>query len=168
MFSKAIALGATIISLASLITWTAILEGRGGSAVRGTAVVESVAADSSRATVKVTGAKPGAEYAWHVHSGNCGATGPIFGNAASYPVLAADRDGRASGSVTLPAAVSTTGEYSVRVHKSKSDLTPIACGTFKAQNDAGMGAGVPLDSTTAWPMDSMKTTPMPKDTLTKP
>jgi hypothetical protein len=163
MFSKAIALGATVVSLASLTTWTAVLEGRGGSAVRGTATVESVGSDSTRATIKVTGAKAGSEYAWHVHSGACGTSGQIFGDAKKYPAIKADRDGNATGSIVLPAAAPTSGDYSVTVHKSTSNLTPISCGTLKSGTQDGMSAGVGTDTVKAWPKDSMKPMPMPKD-----
>ena len=175
MLSKTITMVVTLASLATLTTWTAVLEGKGGSAVRGTATVESVGTDSARATVQVTGAKAGAEYSWHVHSGACGIKGPIFGDAAQYPSIKADRDGNASGTVVLAAAVPASGDYSVTVHKSKKDLTPVACGTLKRSMKDGMAAGVSMDSMHTMPMDSMKSMPMhmpmdsttPKDTLPK-
>jgi hypothetical protein len=121
-----------------------MLQPAGDSRLSGSAVVEAVTADSTRATIQVAGAKPGSDLAWHIHFGACGGKGRIFGAQTAYPVLKAGPDGKAMGSVTLPAALSAAGEYSVTVHKSSTDMTPAACGGLKAA-----GGGPAPDSSIA-------------------
>jgi hypothetical protein len=138
--------GLVLTAPALTATWTAVLAPTAGSKVSGSAVVETLGADSARATIRLSGAMPGSEIPWHIHSGACGAKGQILGNASGYPALKARQDGSANGTVTLPVAMPVSGEFTVTVHKSKTDMAPAACGTLKPQAAA----------------------PMPKDTTTRP
>jgi hypothetical protein len=142
MVVRAITLSLAALTLVAAPKWTAMLQPFGDSRLSGTAVVEGVTVDSTRATIQVAGAKPGSDLAWHVHSGACGGKGQIFGAQSAYPALKAGPDGKAMGSVTLAAALASSGEYSVTVHKSSTDMTPAACGGLKSTGapvpDSGM------------------------------
>lgn len=141
MAVRAMTLGLAALSLAGAPLWRATLEPKDGSTVRGTATVEAVGTDSSRATVQITGAKSGSTVAWHIHNGACAAPGPVFGSASAYPVLKVGSDGSAQATVTLAGAPPASGTYSVSVHKSAADMTPVACGALAADNS------MPNDST---------------------
>lgn len=131
MFSKTLAIAATLSVSAALTNWTAVLTGVDGSPVAGTAVVAAVTPDSLRASVRVTGAQAGAEYPWMVHRGTCGANGAVFGNVEQYPNIQVGQDGTGQATALLAMAVPAEGDYSVHVHKSTTDLALIACGTLK-------------------------------------
>lgn len=142
MAVRALTLSLMALAAASAPKWTATLQPTGGSQVKGSAVVEAVAADSTRATIQVTGAKAGSDLAWHIHGGACGADGQIFGAPTAYPPLKAGPDGTAAGVVTLPAVLPTSGEYSVTVHKSATDMAPAACGALKAAGPPAPDSGM--------------------------
>jgi len=131
MAIRAITLSLAVLAFAAAPKWTAMLQPAGDSQVSGSAVVDAVAADSTLATIQLNGAKPGSELAWHIHFGACGSNGKIFGAQSAYPTLKAGPDGKATGSVTLPVALPASGEYSVMVHKSATDMAPAACGALK-------------------------------------
>lgn len=146
------------LSLAAPTNWKATLKATDNSLVAGTATVEAVGADSTRATVKVTGAKAGSELAWHIHTGACGAQGKIVGPPAAYTSIKVGPDGNAKGTAVLPSAPPTTGEYAVTVHASTTDMTPVACGALTP--DTSMPK--PME------MDSMKAMHHPDSTKTRP
>ena len=146
------------LSLAAPTNWKATLKATDNSMVAGTATVEAVGADSTRATVKVTGATAGSELAWHIHAGACGTKGEIVGPAAAYPSIKAGADGNADGSVVLPIAAPTTGEFAVTVHTSTTDMKPVACGALTPDTSLPK----PME------MDSMKTMHHPDSTKTRP
>jgi hypothetical protein len=131
MAVRTITLSLAVLTFAAAPKWTAMLQPTGDSRLSGSAVVEAVSADSTLATIQLSGAKPGSDLAWHIHSGACGGKGQIFGAQSAYPTLKAGPDGKATGSVTLPAALPPSGEYSVTVHKSVTDMSPAACGGLK-------------------------------------
>lgn len=148
MFTKAIPLGLGSLVALTLIaptTWKATIAATDGSRLAGSAVVEPIGTDSTSATVKLTGAKAGSELAWHIHNGACGTKGPIVGPAGAYPAIRVGPDGGATSTAVLPMAPPTTGSYAVTVHKSTTDLTPVACGDLKA--DTSPPAPAPADTT---------------------
>jgi hypothetical protein len=111
--------------------WSATLEPAGDSGVRGTAFVEQ--GDSvTHAKLSINGAKAGDELPWHVHAGVCPTPGAPVGGAAPYSPIKIGEGGRGEATATLPTRLSQTGQYSVNVHRSKSDMSSIACGTLKA------------------------------------
>jgi hypothetical protein len=142
-----------MLSAATLTTWTAVLESKGGSDIRGTATVESLGADSARATIQLTGAKAGTAYNWAIHSGSCGSKGQLFGKESQYTAITADQSGRVTGTATIAAPAPSKGDYSVTVFKSKARNTPVSCGTLKPSN----GNGMQMDSTGAMTTDSTST-----------
>lgn len=146
------------LSLAAPTNWTATLKASDNSQVAGTATVETVGTDSTRATVKVTGAKAGSELAWHIHTGACGAKGEIVGPATAYPGIKVGPDGNADGTAVLPIAAPTSGEFAVTVHQSTTDMTPVACGALTP--DTSMPK--PME------MDSMKTMHQADSTKPRP
>lgn len=146
------------LSLAAPTNWKATLKATDNSQVAGTATVETVGTDSTRATVKVTGAKAGSELAWHIHTGACGAQGEIVGPPAAYTSIKVGPDGNATGNAVLPSAPPTTGEYAVTVHASTTDMKPVACGALTP--DTSMPK--PME------MDSMKTMHQADSTKTRP
>jgi hypothetical protein len=161
MAARAIILGLAFGAAVAAPRWVANLEPKNASKIAGTASVEAVGTDSTRATVQVWGATANSQLAWQIQSGSCGGKGQVFGNASAYPALTVAPDGKATGTVTLAGAAPVSGDYSVTVLKSKTDLTPAACGALKADTQAGYA---PKDNTMT-PKDS---TMMPKDTTVKP
>jgi hypothetical protein len=154
-------------------TWTAKLSPTAGSGVSGTATVEAKAmsmpmkpdsstknsgysssstgmgSDSASASISISGAKAG-EYPWHIHSGRCGQEGPAVGGDAPYPILKVGSTGSATAQATVAFKPAPGTDYSVNVHKSKTDKTVISCGGLQQPGQ---------------PMDSMMTpTPPPRDT----
>lgn len=122
--------------------WTAILNPSGGSQVAGQATLEAVDESTSKATVQITGAKPGAKLGWTIAQGSCGAKGKALGSA-DFPAISAGPDGKASGSATLPAAPPASGALSATVFDAAaSDMAPLACGMFKAEGGAPADSGL--------------------------
>lgn len=107
--------------------WTAKLSPLGGSTVSGTATVTAITPDSATASVSITGAKAG-QYPWHVHSGKCGGGGSPVGGASAYPPLSVQSSGQGTAQATIAFKPVEGMQYSVNVHKSMSDMAPIACG----------------------------------------
>jgi hypothetical protein len=107
--------------------WTAKLAPVGGSSVSGMATVTATTPDSATASVSITGAKAG-QYPWHVHSGKCGGGGSPVGSAAAYPALTVQSNGQGAAEATIAFKPVDGQPYSVNVHKSMSDMAPIACG----------------------------------------
>ncbi len=136
------------LTLLSPTSWTATLEAKDGSQVGGSARIEAVGADSSRTTLQLTGAKPGSQLPWHVHQGACGTKGPVVGDPLSYPMLQVGPDGKAVGTLTMSSPPPAAGEYSVNVHRSAGDMTPIACGAFKPDGEVHTMPAMPKDTTT--------------------
>jgi hypothetical protein len=115
-------------------SWTAKLLPIGSSSVSGTATVTATTPDSATASVSITGAKAG-QYPWHVHTGKCGDKGAPIGNPAAYAPLTASASGQATAQATIAFKPAAGAAYSVNVHKSMTDMTPIACGDLST----GMG-----------------------------
>jgi hypothetical protein len=84
---------------------------------------------TTSATLMLSNAVPNSTHPWHIHTGTCENTGGIVGPATAYTPIQIGADGRGEATVTLPFSTPTTGEYSVNVHKSPTELgTIIACG----------------------------------------
>ncbi len=144
-FTLPMGLGALVaLSLAAPTNWSATLTPVERSRVSGVARVEALGTDSTRATLRLAGATPGRALAWHIHAGACGTKGAILGASALYPSTKAGADGTAYAVATLPSSPPSSGEYSVTVHASTTDMTPVACGTLKP--DAAAPAPHPRDS----------------------
>lgn len=107
--------------------WTAKLSPVGGSNVSGSATVTATTPDSATASLSITGAKAG-QYPWHVHSGKCGSGGSPVGSASAYPPLTVQSSGQGTAQATIAFKPVDGTPYSVNVHKSMSDMAPIACG----------------------------------------
>jgi len=154
----AFALGAAgLLTAASVAhTWTATLQAKDGSSIGGTARVEQLLTtttdttmprdmkkdDGYNATVTVTGAKPSAKLAWHVHQGKCSETpGAIVGSESDYTNISTDDKGNGSVTAKLPISLAERGEYSLSVHKGADKVSGIAaCGDLvltKTQADGG-------------------------------
>lgn len=146
------------LSLAAPTNWKATLKATDNSPVAGTATVGPVGSDSTRATVKVTGAKAGSELPWHMHTGACGAKGAIVGPPTAYPAIKVGPDGNGDGTAILPIAAPTSGEFSVNVHASTTDMKPVACGALTP--DTSMPK--PMEK------DSMSTMQHPDSTKPRP
>jgi CHRD domain len=105
----------------------------GAMQVRGTAWMGLADEDSTRtqASVSIENAVPGGQHPWHVHVGQCGSNGGIFGPADAYQPLDVDGDGKAESTAELPVPVPAFGEYYVNVHASRNNMgTIIACGNL--------------------------------------
>lgn len=161
MAVRAITLGLAALTLAAPM-WRATLEPKDGSKLSGTVTVEAIGTDSSRATVQITGAKPGSVMPWHIHNGACGTAGAVVGAAGAYPVLKVGKDGGASGTVTLAVATPVSGVYSVNVHASAANMTPVACGALKYDG------AIIKDSTTSMMSGDTTMHMSPSDTTAKP
>ena len=120
--------------------WTAALGAPPGAAaapdagspsVTGTAVV--MPGDSislTRATVRISGATPGASYPWHLHLGRCGDDRGIVGVSSMYTPVVAGADGRGEATVTLPYTTPNQGEFFVEVHAPGRAAGVVACGNL--------------------------------------
>ena len=111
-------------------TWTAKLDPMGESVLGGNAVVTTLAGDTVRATIAVTGGKAGDDMPWHVHFGSCEAHGSIVGIAADYPLLRVRSDGTVNGDARVVARLKEGETYSVNLHRSMADQTVVACGVL--------------------------------------
>jgi hypothetical protein len=79
--------------------------------------------------VSLAGAAPGAAYAWQLRQGACGGAGALVATAGALGALAANDEGRAAGSGTVPLRLSPGAHYHVRVGGTAADSgTVIACG----------------------------------------
>lgn len=161
MAVRAITLGLAALTLAAPM-WRGTLEPKDGSKISGTVTVEAVGSDSSRATIQITGAKPGSALPWHVHSGACGAAGAPIGAATAYPLLQVGKDGSAKAVATVAVATPVSGVYSANVHASASNMIPIACGALKYDG------AMMKDSTTSMMPSDTSMHMAPADTTPKP
>ena len=109
--------------------WETSLSSTAGSAVRGSAKAQSVGVGTG-INISIEGATPSAEHLWHVHVGGCGSNGPIVGTMASYPPLLVSAGGTASANASVGVALRENETYNVNVHRSRTDLTVIACGNL--------------------------------------
>lgn len=111
--------------------WSATLDSRNNSNVRGTATAKSAVAGAG-ISITISGAPAGGRHPWHVHRGTCANTGSILGGADEYPVLEPASNGTASASANIEVALSEDSQYSVNVHKSPTELGVIvACGDLR-------------------------------------
>ncbi len=86
---------------------------------------------NSKAVIHVSNATPGGIHPWQVRNGQCGNDSPIVGDQSSYPNLKIDNDGTAQGSANLNIPFPTSGDYSLQVMASASNMgTVIACGNL--------------------------------------
>lgn len=153
--------GLTLVSVAGdPPNWKAMLMPNDGSHLNGTVNVDAVGRDSARTTIAMTGGEPGKTLAWHIHRGACGTRGEILGAATAYPGLTLGRDGAGSLSVTLPVVPPATGQYSVTVHRSTSDMTPAACGELKATPPMGRDSMPPMRGDSMPPLKGDSMPPM--------
>ena len=87
--------------------------------------------NGSKAVIHVSNATSGGVHPWFVRAGHCGIDNPVFGDASAYPNLKVDKDGTAQTSATLSAPFPTSGEYSLEVRASPTNMgTVIACGNL--------------------------------------
>lgn len=109
--------------------WTAEIAGQGSAAsLTGTAVAR-VIAGTTTTTVNIRGATPGARIPWHVHTGNCGTGGPIYGPATAYPTIVVGADGTGTASAQIQLQLNEAERYHVNLHESPTNMpTIIACG----------------------------------------
>jgi hypothetical protein len=83
--------------------------------------------------IGLTGAEPGATYAWGVWRHTCAAPGGPVGVADDYPVLAVNDSGAASGDTSLGLRFSSDSTYHVELRQSVTDTSRIACGNLVLQ-----------------------------------
>ena len=87
--------------------------------------------NGSKAVIHVSNATPGGVHPWSIRTGPCGAENPVFGDASAYPNLKVEKDGAAQTSANLSAPFPTTGNYSLEVRASPTNMgTVIACGNL--------------------------------------
>ncbi len=88
--------------------------------------------NGSKAVIHISNATPGGVHPWSIRSGLCGnADNPVFGDPSAYPNLKIDKDGTAQTSGVLSAPFPTSGEYSLEIRASPSNMgTIIACGNL--------------------------------------
>ena len=109
--------------------WTAEIAGQGPmTGLAGTAVAR-VIAGTTTVTVNLRGGTPGARHPWHIHTGNCGTGGPIYGEPTAYPTLVVGADGTGTASAQIQLQLNEAQRYHVNFHESPSNLaTIVACG----------------------------------------
>ena len=85
----------------------------------------------SKAVIHISNATPGGVHPWAIRTGLCGNENPVLGDASAYPNLKVDNDGTAQGGATLSTPFPTSGDYSLEVRASPSNMgTVIACGNL--------------------------------------
>jgi hypothetical protein len=87
--------------------------------------------EATQASIEITGAKEG-EYPWHVHTGKCGASGPPVGGESAYTPIKVSADGKGTATANISEKLTAGSDYSVNVHKSKSDKSVISCGELRS------------------------------------
>ena len=89
--------------------------------------------EKTRVTLSVSNATPGGVHPWQLHRGQCGADEGLVGPSDSYKSLKINDEGRASGSVTIPVEMPTSGSYFVSFGASAANPeTIVACGNLAA------------------------------------
>jgi hypothetical protein len=84
--------------------------------------------NGSKAVIHASNATPGGVHPWSIRVGRCGTDNPVFGDPAAYSNLKVDKDGEAQTSATLSVPFPTSGDYSLEVRASPSNMgTVIAC-----------------------------------------
>ena len=88
--------------------------------------------NGSKAVIHISNATPGGVHPWSVRTGLCGnADNPVFGDPSAYPNLKVDKDGTAQTSAVLSVPFPSSGEYSLEVRASPTNMgTIIACGNL--------------------------------------
>jgi len=87
--------------------------------------------NGSKAVIHISNATPGGMHPWFIRTGLCGNESPVFGDATAYPNLKIDKDGTAQTSAMLSAPFPTSGDYSLEVRASPTNMgTVIACGNL--------------------------------------
>lgn len=134
---KALALallaGGTVVVSDS--AWKASLNPSNDSKVEGSAEVKANGTDATLMSVKIKNAAPATTYAWHMHSGNCEAGGPVVGAADAYPQVTTDSTGTGRSEASVKVAAPSTGPHSIHVHAPSTDAAKpgleVACGDLK-------------------------------------
>lgn len=122
--------GVSTTPLSMTRTWAATISPQAGTNISGTA---AAVGDGSRtqANISLGGGTAGEVHPWHIHVGQCGDNGPIFGPAANYQPLTVGADGTATASAVVPIGLVTTTRYYVNVHQSPTAMGIIvACGNL--------------------------------------
>jgi hypothetical protein len=87
--------------------------------------------NGSKAVIHISNATPGGVHPWFVRVGHCGTDNPVFGDPSAYPNLKVGKDGTAQASADLSAPFPTSGQYSLEVRASPTNMgTVIACGNL--------------------------------------
>jgi hypothetical protein len=123
---------ATATMTTPLKHWNANLTPRNEFAVTGTANATDVPGDSLAVNIQIDNARAGDVHTWHVHLGDCNASGAILGEESRYPVLRVGTDRMAAASARVAASLVATTAYSVNVHISATDHTVVSCGDLRA------------------------------------
>jgi len=85
----------------------------------------------SKAVIHVSNATPGGVHPWSVRVGHCGGENEVFADPSAYRNLKIDKDGTAQTSANLSAPFPTSGDYSLEVRASPTNMgTVIACGNL--------------------------------------
>ena len=124
--------------LIPLEAWTATLTSA-SAGLKGTATISpGVTHRETIASVSLTGATPGAVHGWSVQLGECGHDQGILAGLHAYPPVTVDAEGAGRATVTLPFTVPTSGQFSVSVRQSDSDVaSAVACGNLTKVRPAG-------------------------------
>jgi hypothetical protein len=116
--------------------WNAILATPSGLAgavqVKGSGyLAHSEDGASSKAVIHTSNATPGGVHPWQIRTGHCGGEGAVVGDPSAYPNLQVDKDGTAQTSANLSLPFPTSGQYSLVVYASPTNMgTIIACGNL--------------------------------------
>ena len=121
-----------------LEAWTATLTSA-STAIKGTATLSpGITYRETLASLSLTGATPGAVHGWYVQLGECGHDRGILAGLYPYPPVTVDAEGAARATATLPFTVPTSGQFSVSVRQSASDVaSAVACGNLTKDQPAG-------------------------------
>ena len=128
---RVVALAATAVLTLTFKEWSATIRPLDGSTVSGTATAQPREGDSLLVTIHIKGAKAGDSNPWHLHGGGCDSSGAVIGDPSRYTPMSIG-DGQTGEATAMVKTILTIGvPYSVNVHRSRSDMSVIACGNLR-------------------------------------
>lgn len=117
--------------LGTATVWSGDVNASTVGGVQGTVAVASQF-DQTQASMSMRFGQPDSTYEWRMAHGDCSSEGKIVGGRAAYPALMADSTGAAAAMAYLPGAMTSGGNYAVRILQEAGGGTEevLACGVL--------------------------------------
>lgn len=113
-------------------SWSGTLKGMGPwASIAGTVSAVTLNGETTT-TIKLSNARPGAVYPWHLHDGECATGGPVVGAPSAYAPLVVGSTGTAEGTARITGTINEAKKYHVNVHASAAEMsTIVACADIR-------------------------------------